>query len=162
MVLLLYIFVISLLATCDTEGFAVFLFFVILSYDMFVILVFACFVTWCVHIFISFFFVVVLLFSLFLLRGAETDIFLVTPFIDGGEMFDWVSKAPTPAREADVRPLFRQIVEGMQVDIAMFGITQDTPNSVRVFFPVLLLARDNFQRVLRFDVFFLAVDVYVA
>eukprot|EP00904_Undaria_pinnatifida_P005715 jgi/Undpi1/2273/HiC_scaffold_13.g05659.m1 len=44
----------------------------------------------------------------------ETDIFLVTPFVDGGEMFDWVQKSPRPAREADVRPLFRQIVEAMQ------------------------------------------------
>ena len=30
-------------------------------------------------------------------------------------MFDWVQKSPRPAREADVRPLFRQIVEAMQV-----------------------------------------------
>lgn len=44
----------------------------------------------------------------------ETSIFLVTPFIDGGEMFDWVQGAANPAREVDVRPLFRQIVEGMQ------------------------------------------------
>ena len=51
----------------------------------------------------------------FLWCGAETDIFLASPFVAGGEMFDWVAGAPRPAREADVRPLFRQIVEAMQV-----------------------------------------------
>lgn len=40
--------------------------------------------------------------------------YVLTPFIDGGEMFDWV--AETGASPEDrIRPLFRQLVEGMRV-----------------------------------------------
>lgn len=46
---------------------------------------------------------------------AGKTIFLVTPFIDGGEMFDWVVRNAGSAAEEIVKPLFRQIVDGMRV-----------------------------------------------
>lgn len=40
--------------------------------------------------------------------------YLVTPFVDGGELFDWV-KDNGASTEDVVKPLFRQLVDGLQV-----------------------------------------------
>lgn len=45
--------------------------------------------------------------------NSGTTVYLVTPFIGGGDLFDWV-RQERRLPEGDVKPLFRQIVEAMQ------------------------------------------------
>lgn len=40
--------------------------------------------------------------------------YLLTPFVDGGELFEWV-KDNGASEEEVVKPLFRQIVDGLRV-----------------------------------------------
>ncbi|CAM9514750.1 unnamed protein product [Scytosiphon promiscuus] len=40
-------------------------------------------------------------------------LYVLTPFIDGGEMFDWVANTGASAEET-VKPLFRQLLEGLR------------------------------------------------
>lgn len=47
-------------------------------------------------------------------------VYLVTPFIDGGEVFDWICEeggVNDQAKMDTVRRLFRQLVEGMKVPL---------------------------------------------
>lgn len=43
-------------------------------------------------------------------------VYLLTPFIGGGELFTWIAD-DGGAEEEVVRPIFRQIVDGMRVRI---------------------------------------------
>lgn len=49
-----------------------------------------------------------------LMHGAGQTIYLITPFVDGGELFDWIADHGS-APENVVRTMFRQIVDGMKV-----------------------------------------------
>lgn len=48
------------------------------------------------------------------IKNAGDTVYLVTPFVDGGELFDWV-KDNGASTEDVVKPLFRQLVDGLQV-----------------------------------------------
>lgn len=47
-------------------------------------------------------------------HGTGKTVYLITPFVDGGELFDWIAESGS-APENVVRRMFRQIVDGMKV-----------------------------------------------
>lgn len=50
--------------------------------------------------------------------------YMLTPFVGGGDMFDWVKKmpcSPGEGRAAVVKPLFRQFMEGIVVSTRSLG-----------------------------------------
>lgn len=47
-------------------------------------------------------------------ENAGETVYLLTPFVDGGELFDWVRNNGASTEDV-VKPLFRQIVDGLRV-----------------------------------------------
>lgn len=46
--------------------------------------------------------------------NAGDTVYLLTPFVDGGELFDWIRDNGASTEDA-VKPLFRQIINGLRV-----------------------------------------------
>jgi len=49
-------------------------------------------------------------------------VYLLTPFVDGGELFDWVYKNGAPTEDV-VKPLFRQLVQAVRVSRKTIRLT---------------------------------------